>query len=113
VAVGTDEQIREHVGPRTETIDLGGKMVLPGFQDAHVHPTGGGMDRMRCDLSQEHSVDGYTALIRVYADAHPEAEWIVGGLGVDVFPAGPSRDPHTVVPDRPVFLSTETITLRG
>jgi predicted amidohydrolase YtcJ len=108
VAVGSDEQIREHIGPRTETIDLGGKMVLPGFQDAHVHPTGGGMDRLRCDLSQVHSVDGYTALIRAYADANPDVEWIVGGgWALDVFPGGtPSRKIlDAVVPDRPVFLS--------
>ena len=79
VAVGSDEQIRDHVGPKTETIDLRGKMVLPGFQDAHVHPTGGGMDRLRCDLSAVHSLEAYLELIRAYADGHPEA--VRGGRG--------------------------------
>jgi predicted amidohydrolase YtcJ len=108
LAVGTDEQVREHVGPKTETIDLRGKMVLPGFQDAHAHPTGGGMDRLRCDLSQAHSTDGYAELIRVYADTNPEAPWIIGGgWAMDVFPGGtPDRGSlDAIVPDRPVFLS--------
>jgi predicted amidohydrolase YtcJ len=108
VAVGTDREIREHVGPSTETIDLGGKMLLPGFQDAHVHPTGGGMDRLRCDLSGAHSAEKYAKLIREYSDAHPEVGWILGGgWAMDVFPGG-TPDRHSldaIVPDRPVFIS--------
>ena len=38
-------------GPRTETVDLAGGLLLPGFVDAHVHPVQGGLERMRCDLS--------------------------------------------------------------
>lgn len=108
VAVGTDREIREHSGAATETIDLAGKMVLPGFQDAHVHPTGGGMDRLRCDLSQAHSAEGYAERIRMYAEANPDAEWILGGgWAMDVFPGGtPSRGSlDAIVPDRPVFIS--------
>ncbi len=108
LAVGTDREIREHDGTKTEVIDLRGKMVLPGFQDAHVHPTGGGMDRLRCDLSRAHSADGYAELIRRYADANPEAAWIIGGgWAMDVFPGGtPDRGSlDAIVPDRPVFLS--------
>ena len=108
VAVGTDDEVRELVGPRTEVLDLAGRMVLPGFQDAHVHPTGGGMDRLRCDLSEEHTLEGYRARIRAYADANPDAEWILGGgWAMDVFPGGtPScRDLDRIVPDRPAFFS--------
>ncbi len=108
LAVGTDDQVRERIGPRTQTIDLRGKMVLPGFQDAHVHPTGGGMDRLRCDLSEVHSVDEYLGLIRGYAEANRDAAWVIGGgWAMDVFPRGtPSRGVlDAVIPDRPVFLS--------
>ena len=50
-AVGSDAAMRPFVGPRTEVIDLRGRMVLPGFQDAHVHASGGGLERNQCDLS--------------------------------------------------------------
>jgi predicted amidohydrolase YtcJ len=108
VAVGTEADVRAHVGPKTEVISLGGKMVLPGFQDAHVHALGGGMDRLRVDLSGVHRVDAYQHLIGAYAGSHPEEGWILGGgWSVDLFDKGaPSREQlDAVVADRPAFIS--------
>jgi len=108
VAVGSSDRIREASGPATEMIDLAGRSLLPGFQDAHIHPGSGGLDSLRCDLSQFHSPERYVALIRGYADAHPDEPWILGGgWAMDVYPGGtPDRATlDTVVPDRPVFLS--------
>ncbi|HEY2306106.1 MAG TPA: amidohydrolase [Streptosporangiaceae bacterium] len=107
-AVGTDADMRPYVGPGTEVVNLRGRMLLPGFQDAHVHASGGGLERSQCDLTGEHTRAGYLAAIRSYADRNPHAEWIAGGgWGMDVFPGGvPSKeDLDAVVPDRPVFLS--------
>jgi predicted amidohydrolase YtcJ len=107
-AVGTDAEMRPHVGPRTEVVNLRGRMVLPGIQDAHVHASSGGLERGQCDLTSEHTREGYLAAIRAYADRNPGVEWITGGgWGMDVFPGGvPSKeDLDQVVPDRPVFLS--------
>jgi predicted amidohydrolase YtcJ len=107
-AVGTDAAMRPYVGPRTEVVSLRGRMLLPGFQDAHVHASGGGLERSQCDLTGEHTRAGYLAAIRAYADRNPGAAWIAGGgWGMDVFPGGvPSKeDLDAVVPDRPVFLS--------
>lgn len=39
-AVGNEGQIKRHVGPETEVVNLGGKTVLPGFVESHVHPSG-------------------------------------------------------------------------
>lgn len=108
VAVGTDEEIREHVGSATEVVDLAGKMLLPGFQDAHVHAQGGGMDRLRVDMSAVHGAEDYARLIRAYADANPDEGWILGGgWAMDIFPGGtPSRQElDALVPDRPAFFS--------
>jgi len=107
-AVGTDAGMRPHVGQRTEVVNLRGRMVLPGFQDAHVHASGGGLERNQCDLTGEHTRQGYLAAIRGYADGNPGAEWITGGgWSMDVFPGGvPGKDDlDAIVPDRPVFLS--------
>jgi predicted amidohydrolase YtcJ len=107
-AVGSDREIVALAGPRTEVIALRGRMLLPGFQDAHVHASAGGLERLRCDLSGLHSRDGYLEAIARYAREHPEAEWITGGgWAMDVFPGGvPVKDDlDAVLPDRPVFLS--------
>ncbi len=107
VAVGDDRALGELSGRRTETVDLAGRTVLPGFQDAHAHPSGAGLERSRCDLTRLHDRDGYLARISSYATEHPEAPWILGGgWAMDVFPAGiPTKeDLDRVVPDRPVFI---------
>ena len=51
VAVGGDD-VRDLIGPGTEVVDLGGRMLVPGFQDAHVHPVSGGLELLRCDLNE-------------------------------------------------------------
>jgi predicted amidohydrolase YtcJ len=108
VAVGTDAEVSGLIGPGTDVIDLRGRMVLPGFQDAHVHASGGGLERIRCDLSQAHNLDDYLATVRTYAERHPDVSWITGGgWSMDVFPGGiPGKeDLDRAVPDRPVFLA--------
>jgi predicted amidohydrolase YtcJ len=107
VAVGTDDDVRSLVGSDTEVVDLRGRMLLPGFQDAHIHPPPSGLDMLRCDLSDAYSVPDYERIISTYAAEHPEVEWILGGgWSMDVFPGGnPPKDVlDRVVPERPVFL---------
>ncbi len=107
VAVGTDADVRELVGPRTEVIDLRGRMVLPGFQDAHIHPPAAGVEMLQCELLDLHGLEAYREAIRAYAESHPEVEWILGGgWAMDVFPGGvPTKDIlDELVPDRPVYL---------
>jgi predicted amidohydrolase YtcJ len=107
VAVGPDATIREHVGPRTTVIDLRGRMLLPGFQDAHVHPPSGGLEMLRCDLNDVYTKPEYLEIIAAYAVEHPDREWILGGgWYMSVFPRGaPDRGSlDAIAPDRPVFL---------
>ncbi|MFF4173068.1 amidohydrolase [Streptomyces sp. NPDC001744] len=105
-AVGHDE-VRELVGPGTEVVDLTGKLLLPGFQDAHMHPVFAGVELAECDLTETVTVNDYLARIRAYADAHPDREWITGGgWSMESFEGGlPTRQLlDSVVPDRPVLL---------
>ena len=46
-AVGRDNEIRQHIGRDTRVIELAGRTVLPGFQDAHVHPIEAGLEALR------------------------------------------------------------------
>jgi predicted amidohydrolase YtcJ len=95
------------VGPRTEVVDLAGGLLIPGLQDAHVHPVQGGLELASCDLSGAATAARYVELVRAYADGHPELDWITGGgWGISAFPGGrPTRAAlDAVVPDRPVCL---------
>ncbi|MFM8943793.1 MAG: amidohydrolase [Actinomycetota bacterium] len=93
VAVGDDAEVRAAAGAGAEVVDLGGRMVLPGFQDAHIHAPAGGVHLGLCDLHDA---------------AHPDRPWIHGsGWAMDRFPGGTPhrRDLDVLVPDRPAFLS--------
>ncbi|MGW2789426.1 amidohydrolase [Streptomyces sp. NPDC001251] len=105
-AVGHDE-VRELIGPKTQVVDLAGKLLIPGFQDAHVHPVSAGIELARCDLTGLRTATETLDAVRAYADAHPEQEWITGGgWSMEAFEGGsPTRDLlDRVVPDRPVYL---------
>jgi predicted amidohydrolase YtcJ len=105
--VGTDEDVRDEVGPRTEVIDLRGRALLPGFQDAHVHPPSGGLEMLECDLNPGNTRGDYEAIVAAYAAAHPDEPWILGGgWKMAAFPHGtPTKDIlDAIVPDRPVYL---------
>ncbi|MFI6052198.1 amidohydrolase [Streptomyces violascens] len=105
-AVGHDE-VRELIGPKTQVVDLAGKLLIPGFQDAHVHPVSAGIELARCDLTGLVTAADTLAAVRAYADTHPEQEWITGGgWSMEAFEGGsPTRDLlDRVVPDRPVYL---------
>jgi predicted amidohydrolase YtcJ len=105
-AVGHDE-VHELIGPRTEVVDLAGKLLLPGFQDAHVHPQGAGIELGMCHLADTVDPAEYLRRIKAYADQHPDVEWITGGgWSLEAFPGGSPTAAalDAVVPDRPVFL---------
>ncbi|MER6100551.1 amidohydrolase [Streptomyces sp. NPDC001728] len=107
VAVGHDE-VRELIGPGTEVVDLTGKLLIPGFQDAHIHAVSAGVELAECDLTETVGVDDYINRIRAYADAHPDRAWITGGgWSMESFEGGlPTRQLlDAVVSDRPVLLS--------
>ncbi|MFH8473926.1 amidohydrolase [Streptomyces sp. NPDC018000] len=106
-AVGHDD-VRDLIGPGTEVVDLRGKLLLPGFQDAHIHAVFGGTELAECDLTGTVGVEEYLGRIRAYADSHPDHPWITGGgWSMESFDGGlPTRQLlDSVVPDRPVLLS--------
>ena len=106
-AVGDDHDIRPLIGPRTEVVDLSGKLLLPGFQDAHVHPVLAGTTLRSCDLHHLETAAEYADAVARYAAANPDRAWITGGgWSMEAFPGGtPHRSAlDAVCPDRPVAL---------
>jgi predicted amidohydrolase YtcJ len=96
-------------GEATRVVDLGGRLVLPAFQDSHIHLVTGGVELGLCDLNGLGTTEAVLAKIRDYARAHPEAAWITGGgWDLPLFPdANPRReDLDALVPDRPAVLAS-------
>ena len=112
-AVG-GEEVLELRGPRTELIDLGDGVLMPGFIDAHIHAVMGGVTRAGCDLSEVHSIEGYRAIISQYAKSH-DGLWVEGsGWYGDLFPGGfPTKEIlDELLPDRPAaFVSHDVHSL--
>ena len=105
--VGEGELTSAEVPVGAIEIDLAGGLLSPGFVDAHVHPVQGGLERIRCDLSDLRTREEYLRAIGDYALAHPELPWIMGGgWAMPAFPGGTptAADLDAVIPDRPVFL---------
>jgi len=105
--VGSDAGIRPFVGEKTRVIPLAGRMLIPGFQDAHVHPLSSGVELGQCDLNELASREAVLAKVRECASAQA-GEWLVGGgWALPIFSSG---NPGKALLDgieaaRPAYLS--------
>ena len=93
IYVGSDSVPGGMIGPGTEVVDLAGRMVLPGFQDGHVHLLAGGVELGECTLFTLESAAAIADSITACAAARPNAPWVRGaGWELTAFPsANPSR----------------------
>ncbi len=111
VYVGSDEGAAAFIGDNTRVVDLHGRMLMPGFQDSHIHPIMAGIEASACDLNGLPGIPEYRGKILEYATNNPDVAWILGGgWAMSVF--GPGGAPNKsildeLVPDRPVFLSSQ------
>ncbi|HET6897879.1 MAG TPA: amidohydrolase family protein, partial [Vicinamibacteria bacterium] len=105
VAVGTDAEVRRYVGAATQTVDLRGRFVAPGFNDAHLHF----LVVENADLTGAASVEEIQRRIRTYAAAHPDQPWVTGrGWVYGAFPGSlpDRRQLDAAVADRPAFMTS-------
>ena len=108
-AVGSNDEIARLRGAGTQVIDAGGRLVLPGLTDTHVHFMGGALARQRVILDDAATVEEMQRRVKAYADAHPDQPWVLGGgwyysaFGDAALPDRRMLD--AVVADRPVLLS--------
>jgi predicted amidohydrolase YtcJ len=79
VAVGTLSEVEGWRGPKTRVIDAGGKLLLPGFNDAHVHFVNGGLQLDAVQLNDATSPEEFKRRIADRAKSAPKGEWIQGG----------------------------------
>jgi len=107
IAVGTNADIRRLASTVTP-IDAGGRLVLPGFIDAHVHFLEGGLRLASVQLRDARSRDEFVNRIRAFAATVPAGTWITGGDWDHSLWGGelPSRDwIDPVTPNHPVWIN--------
>jgi len=103
-----DQDILDLIGSGTDVVDLRGRALLPGFQDAHVHPAFAGITMIGCNLMGAASLDEALARISDFGRNNPDREWIAGsGWRMEWFPGGtPDRQTlDAVTGGRPAYLS--------
>jgi hypothetical protein len=109
VAVGSSADIDAWRGPNTHVIDAGGKLLLPGFNDAHVHFVSGGMQLTNVQLKDASSPQEFARRIGERAKLTAKGEWILGGNWDETKwnpPNMPTKELiDAVTADTPVFVS--------
>ena len=78
VALGTSAELQSYVGPRSRVMDLRGRTVVPGFDDAHAHFLGIGFARLDVDLVGTGTFDDLLARVEKAVKARTLGEWIRG-----------------------------------
>lgn len=109
VAVGSTREISALAGNGTRTIDAKGKLVLPGFNDSHVHFLDGGAGLSSVDLRDAKTPQEFVERIKNFAAKLPKGRWILNG-NWDHENWTPSNLPtaamiDAVTPDNPVFIN--------
>lgn len=109
VAVGSNDEVEAWRGPHTRMVDASGKLLLPGFNDSHVHFVDGGLSLDSVQLNDATSAAEFARRIGEQAKKTPRGEWVTSGDWDETkwtpaaMPTKELIDPLT--PDTPVFVS--------
>jgi predicted amidohydrolase YtcJ len=106
LAVGSDDQIKALAASDTAVVDLHGRLVVPGFQDSHLHFPGPSVNQV--DLAGVETLQDFQKRLADFAKAHPSLPWITGaGWGYSAFPNQTVDKKYidTVISDRPVYVT--------
>ena len=107
IYVGSSKAARRYIDTATRVIEAQGRLLLPGFQDSHVHFLSGSLNLNRVDLSGAQSVAEIQERIRRFVAEHPDLTWIQGRGWM--YSAFPDDMPHKkfldeIIPDKPAIM---------
>jgi predicted amidohydrolase YtcJ len=107
IATGSTARIKKLTGPSTKQYDLKGKLVVPGFNDAHIHFLSGSLSLQTADLNNSKTPEEAVNTVLAFANNNPAAKWVTGtGWQYTIFPDGkPTKQMlDAVISDRPVYI---------
>ncbi len=107
IAVGSDADMKQYIGPGTRVIDLQGRRVLPGFHDSHLHLLSGGQRLSQVDLREAKDEADFGRRLREFDRKLPPERWLLGDWDHDRTFAGQLPTAEILdryVPERPAFL---------
>jgi predicted amidohydrolase YtcJ len=78
-AVGKNVDIQKLKGPQTQVVDLSGRFVMPGFNDAHLHLADAGLQKLNVDLTGVRTLDEFRARVLAKVETAKPGDWILGG----------------------------------
>jgi hypothetical protein len=105
--VGSASEVSAFAGEATQVLDAGGRLLVPGFNDAHIHLVEGALSLDEVDLIEDQSLEAVQARISTFAEADRASPWVRGhGWLYGSFPGGLPRKEQldAVVPDRPAYM---------
>ncbi len=107
-AVGSSAAIRKLAGSNTRMIDLKGRAVVPGFNDAHAHFSPKFQGTHLSFRSMDPTWAEVAAALRAASGSAPKGKWIFGTIGGDAMnaPSANRKELDAIAPDHPVLLST-------
>ncbi len=78
IAVGARDEVMKLKGPETKVVDLEGRFVMPGFNDAHMHLASAGLEKMNVNMVGAKTLDEFRERLRARCEAAAPGEWVVG-----------------------------------
>lgn len=108
IAVGSEAVVTQEAGPDADVVDLDGRMVLPGFQDVHLHAIEAGVNAILCVFEPFDDLNGYRRSVRDCAANGDTGEWVLAS-GVNMpnlleLHPNPVKVLDELSPDRPVLI---------
>ncbi|MBY0338050.1 MAG: amidohydrolase [Acetobacteraceae bacterium] len=111
VAVGTRDEVEAAADPGTRRVDLGGRMAIPAFNEAHMHllPFGLGLTQVNLRAEEVTTLDEALTRLKRAAANTPKGEWVLGRgydhAALDIGRHPTKRELDAAVPDHPVFIT--------
>ena len=77
LAVGTDEDIKKFIHEKTKIIDAGGRAIIPGLIESHLHPQEASLSELKEEIPDVHTINELLQWIRAQAEKKEDGEWII------------------------------------